>query len=132
MRGPRLLVGRLGMLAMLLAPAACTQAGVSGEEATALTRGGNAERGKRWAREYGCGGCHEIPGVPGARGRVGPPLGDVAGRLFIAGATPNHPSELIAWIQDPQSVDSATAMPKVGVSRAQARDIAAYLYTLSH
>jgi cytochrome c2 len=96
-----------------------------------LTRGGRAERGKVWIQEYGCGGCHEIPGIPGARARVGPPLGGVATRLFVAGVTPNQPSNLIAWIQDPPAVDSATAMPDVGLNRAQARDVAAYLYTLS-
>lgn len=116
---------------LALAAAACTQAGVSAEEAAALTRGGSAERGKVWMQEYGCGGCHEIPGIPGARGRVGPPLAEVTTRLFIAGATENKPTNLIAWIQDPPAVDSSTAMPNVGLSRAQARDVAAYLYTLS-
>jgi cytochrome c len=123
----------LAWLAPLLAlSAACTQAGVSADEAASLTRGGRAERGKVWMQEYGCGGCHQIPGIPGARGRVGPPLGEVGTRLFVAGATPNQPTNLIAWIQDPPAIDSATAMPNVGLSRAQARDVAAYLYTLSH
>ena len=117
---------------LALAASACTQAGVSPDEAAQLTRGGNAERGKVWMQEYGCGGCHEIPGIPGARGRVGPPLGEVTTRLFIAGATPNQPNNLIAWIRDPPAVDSSTAMPNVGLNRDQARDVAAYLYTLSH
>jgi cytochrome c1 len=125
MRAPPLVVASLALLC-----AACTQAGVDAEQANALTQGGNAALGKRWAELYGCGGCHVIPGVPGARGRVGPPLGQVTTRLFIAGATENKPENLVAWIQDPQSIDSATAMPKTGVTRQQARDIAAYLYTL--
>ena len=125
MRAPTLLAA-----ALALAASACTQAGVDAEQAYALTQGGNASMGKRWAEVYGCGGCHVIPGVPGARGGVGPPLGEVATRLFIAGATENKPKNLIAWIQDPQAIDSATAMPRVGVTRQQARDIAAYLYTL--
>ena len=119
------------ILLLLALSTACTQAGVSEDEASALTRGGRAERGKVWLQEYGCGGCHEIPGIPGARGRVGPPLGEVATRLFIAGAMPNQPSNLIAWIQDPPAIDSSTAMPNVGLNQAQARDVAAYLYTLS-
>ena len=126
---PRIL--RLAGPLLALSAAACTRAGVSAEQAASLTRGGRAERGKVWIQEYGCGGCHEIPGIRGARGRVGPPLGDVTTRLFIAGATPNQPSNLIAWLQDPPAVDSSTAMPNVGLSRAQARDVAAYLYTLS-
>ena len=127
---PRIL-RRVGLL-LALSAAACTQAGVSAEQAASLTRGGRAERGKVWIQEYGCGGCHQIPGIRGARGRVGPPLGEVATRLFIAGATPNQPTNLIAWIQDPPAIDSSTAMPNVGLSREQARDVAAYLYTLPH
>jgi len=123
----------LALAALLaLSAAACTQAGVSAEEAAALTRGGSAERGKGWMQEYGCGGCHQIPGIPGARGRVGPPLAGVGTRLFIAGATENKPTNLIDWIKDPPAVDSSTAMPNVGLSREQARDVAAYLYTLPH
>jgi cytochrome c1 len=115
----------------LLACAACTQARVDERQAMQLTHGGRAELGPRWAEQYGCGGCHLIPGVPGARGRVGPPLDNVAVRLFVGGGQ-NHPDDLVAWIQDPQRVDSATAMPKTGVTERQARDIAAYLYTLAH
>jgi cytochrome c len=37
---------------------------------------------------------------------------------------------MIRWIRDPRAVDSLTAMPNTGVTPADARDIAAYLYTL--
>lgn len=37
---------------------------------------------------------------------------------------------MIRWIVDPKGVDSLTAMPVTGVSEGEARDIAAYLYTL--
>jgi cytochrome c2 len=118
-----------GLLPLLLA--GCVQAGVSDQQAMALTHGGRAEVGRIWVRQAGCGGCHHVPGVPGARGRVGPPLDEVTERLFVAGVSPNHPDELISFLQDPQAVDSATAMPKTGLTRRQARDIAAYLYTLA-
>jgi hypothetical protein len=36
---------------------------------------------------------------------------------------------MIRWIINPRSVDSLTAMPVLGVSAPEARDIAAYLYT---
>ena len=52
--------------------------------------------------------------------------------MYVAGVTENKPDNLISWIRDPQMVDSATAMPKTGVTERQARDIAAYLYTLAH
>jgi len=123
---------RLAAVLALALSAGCTQARVDERQAMAITQGGRAEMGARWAERYGCGGCHVIPGVPGARGRVGPPLGNVATRMFVAGVSENKPDNLIAWIQDPQRVDSATAMPKTGVTERQARDIAAYLYTLAH
>ena len=127
---PRLL-RRLALAALALA-AACTQDRLDDRQAMQLTHGGRARMGRRWMEVYGCGGCHVVPGVPGARGRVGPPLDNVAARLFVAGVTENKPDNLISWIRDPQMVDSATAMPKTGVTERQARDIAAYLYTLAH
>ena len=39
------------------------------------------------------------------------------------------PENLIRWVIAPREVDPRTAMPDVGVSPADARDIAAYLYT---
>jgi cytochrome c1 len=37
---------------------------------------------------------------------------------------------MIRWIQNPPAVDEKTAMPNMGVTARDARDIAAYLYTL--
>ncbi|WP_420129396.1 c-type cytochrome [Longimicrobium sp.] len=99
-------------------------------DAAALT-GGDAYAGREKAREYGCGSCHTIPGVPGAHALVGPPLEGIAGRMYIAGVLTNTPQHMMRWIMDPPAVDSATAMPNVGVTEKDARDIAAYLYTLT-
>ena len=98
-------------------------------DAAALT-GGDPRAGRWKAREAGCGSCHTIPGVPGARSLVGPPLAGIAGRMYIAGVLTNTPDHLVQWIQDPPGIDSATAMPNVGLSEGDARDIAAYLYAL--
>lgn len=98
-------------------------------DAAAVT-GGDPARAPAIMRRYGCAGCHEIPGVPGASGRVGPPLRGFAGRRFIGGVVTNEPDHLVAWIRDPKQFDPRSAMPAVGVSEAQARDLAAYLYTL--
>jgi cytochrome c1 len=81
-------------------------------------------------RKYGCISCHTIPGVTGARALVGPNLGGFAGRHYIAGRFPNEPDVLIRWIQDPQGMKPQTAMPTLGVSDRDARNIAAYLYEL--
>jgi cytochrome c oxidase assembly factor CtaG len=97
--------------------------------AAALT-GGDPSHGESAMRKYGCYTCHTIPGVVGARGTVGPPLTAFAGRGYIAGYLPNNGDNLMAWIQHPQRFRWPTAMPDLGVTEADARDIAAYLYTL--
>lgn len=92
--------------------------------------GGDPERGVAAIERYGCGGCHTIPGVPRARGTVGPPLTAFAARGYVAGVVPNWPRHLVSWIMDPPSISPETAMPALGVEEQEARDIAAYLYTL--
>jgi cytochrome c2 len=92
--------------------------------------GGDPERGRAAIASYGCGSCHAIPGVPGAEGTVGPPLADFALRGYVAGVVPNWPGYLVRWVMDPPAISPQTAMPNVGVDEQEARDIAAYLYTL--
>jgi cytochrome c1 len=36
----------------------------------------------------------------------------------------------VAWLLDPPQIDPLTAMPAPGISEAEARDVAAYLYRL--
>lgn len=105
--------------------------GCSGVDETArrLT-GGEPERGKVVLRKYGCQTCHSIPGVPGADGMVGPPLDRIGSRTYLAGRLPNTPENLMRWIRDPQGIAPGTAMPQMGVTEQDGRDIAAYLYTL--
>jgi cytochrome c2 len=91
---------------------------------------GNADRGRAAIARFGCGTCHAIPGLRDANGMVGPPLDHWSQRRLISGRMPNVPDSLIRWIRFPQSVEPGTGMPNMGVSDAQARDIAAYLYTL--
>jgi cytochrome c1 len=74
--------------------------------------------------------CHTIPGVREARALVGPPLIQIASRMYLAGHVPNTPANMIAWIRHPRDAEPHTAMPDTGVTEADARDIAAYLYTL--
>jgi cytochrome c2 len=95
----------------------------------AIVPSGDPERGARAMAGIGCGFCHTIGGVRGARGKVGPPLDGMAERTFIAGQVPNTPDNLVRWIRDPQSIERGTAMPNLGVDETTARDIAAYLYT---
>jgi putative membrane protein len=117
----------LAILIAVVALTSCDRA--SGDDRFQIS---NADpgRGRTAIRRYGCGSCHTIPGVTGARGMVGPPLGEVSQRVFIAGVLPNQPDNMIRWIEDPPGIDSKTAMPNMGVTPRDARDIAAYLYNL--
>ena len=119
-------------LGLLLSLIAATVSGCShGEaDAAALTGGGSPKRGAELIRSYGCGACHSVPRVPGANATVGPNLQGIASRAYIAGVLPNVPNNMVRWIQNPQAVDQKTAMPNLNVSSRDARDIAAYLYTL--
>jgi cytochrome c len=90
--------------------------------------GGDPARGAEVIARAGCGACHEIGGVPGARGLVGPPLNNMSGRVYVAGRLTNTPEHLTQWIRNPQSVDPLTAMPSVGLTDAEARDVVAFLY----
>lgn len=106
--------------------AACS----GGEVPAHRIAGGDPERGREAVVRYGCGGCHTIPGVAGAKGAVGPPLHGIADRTFLAGSLPNEPAMLVRWIRTPRALVPGTAMPDLGVTEDHARDIAAYLYTL--
>ena len=97
--------------------------------AARLTQG-DPSRGPAIALQYGCAGCHTIPGIRGAGGRVGPPLADLGARVYLGGRLTNTPGNLIRWIEDPRGVDPQTAMPTTGISKREARDMAAYLLTL--
>ena len=64
-------------------------------------------------------------------------VGEIAGEylkkgrsVYVDGRLPNTPDNLAAWIVDPHAIDPQNAMPPTGVSPSEARDMAAYLYTL--
>ena len=92
--------------------------------------GGDPEVGRALIAAHGCTACHQIPGVRIMSGSVGPSLDDFGRRTYIAGRLPNRPATLTAWLRDPPAIDPQTAMPAMGVSEREARDMAAYLYTL--
>lgn len=92
--------------------------------------GDEAARGREKILAYGCGACHRIPGVPGARGVVGPPLDRIGRRVYLGGVLANTPGNMVRWLISPHGADPRTAMPEIGLSEGDAEDIAAYLYTL--
>ncbi len=126
-RHPTLALAAFGLFSAAAGAPAC----VDREDAPARqVADGDLERGRLALERYGCGGCHQIPGVPRAVSWVAPPLMAYAERGFVAGVMANNADNLIAWIMDPPAVDPLTAMPNLGVTREDARDMAAYLYSL--
>ena len=99
------------------------------EEIARAITGGDPAHAPALFRRYGCTGCHTISGIPGADGQVGPPLSDLVHRVYIGGVATNSADHLVQWITSPQSLSPQTAMPPSGISEAEARDIAAYLYS---
>ena len=116
---------------VLLVAVAVLVAGACGEQVRARrTPGvpfGDADIGRQVIEDRGCGSCHRIPGVPGADGLVGPPLDAMGRRTFIAGELPNTPENMVRWVRHPQSVEPGTAMPDLGLTEDEARNVAAYL-----
>jgi zinc transporter ZupT len=66
---------------------------------------------------------HRAPFILGVWSAIGT-------RGFIAGVLPNTPQNMVRWLRHPQAVSPKSAMPDLGVTEPDARDIAAYLSTL--
>jgi len=88
-------------------------------------RSGNRYVGRELLLSYGCVACHRIRGLPQMAGQAGPALERIAYRSYIGGVLPNTQANLEHWIMHPAP---GSAMPELGVSAAEARDMAAYLY----
>jgi cytochrome c len=132
-RGAVILIGVL--VALILAAIASyvynqVRQDLEQKQAAAAATGGDPLQGRLALVQFGCGGCHMIPGVPAATGQVGPNLAGLARRVYIAGVATNTPDNLTRFIIDPKSVDQKSAMPRTGINSDQARDVAAYLYSL--
>jgi len=102
--------------------------------------GSLAERGRQIFLGRVCVACHTIEGTP-ARGILGPNLTRFGERWSVgAGALPNTPENVAAWIRDPQAIKpgarmpgarrGAAGMPPTGLSEEEIRAVAAYLTSL--
>jgi cytochrome c len=111
---------------LLLALAGCAPDGPQ----IAARKVGDPARGQMLIGTLGCGACHRIPGVPDAVGLVGPPLDQMGRRTILAGLLPNTPEHMVRWLRAPQSITPGNAMPDMAIDERDARDMAAYLYTL--
>jgi cytochrome c1 len=107
--------------------------GLAGCEAAEPPHGdktGDPARGRAVIAGVGCGACHDIPGVPGAAGIVAPSLRSFARRTLIGGVHVNEAQVLVGWVRDAPQLSPETGMPAMPITEQEARDVAAYLYTL--
>ena len=122
-----------GLAALVIASATSLgmlcQAQHQSEKLARAIAGGDLARAPALIRRYGCAGCHTIPGIPGGDGQVGGPLADIKRRVYVGGVVPNSPDTLVQWIVSPQTFSPRSAMPATGISEAEARDVATYLYS---
>jgi sulfur-oxidizing protein SoxX len=117
---------RWGVLALTALLCACADK----SEPPRAVMGADASRGLEVMDRVGCGACHVTPGIDWPKGLAGPSLQGFADSPMIAGQFPNRPDLLIAFIRDAPSMAPASAMPAMPLTDAEARDVAAYLYTL--
>jgi cytochrome c2 len=115
----------VSLLVCAAALAACSQKPPRTEPIT----GGDPRAGSALIARYGCASCHRIKGIAHADSQVGPPLDEIRSRGYIAGVLPHTADNLVKWIRHPRQVVPNTAMPELGVTQAEARDMAAYLYS---
>ena len=101
--------------AALVAAAIALAATVAfGQDGTAL-----ASQGKRLFTEQGCYGCHTI-------GKTGTPI---ANDLSEVGS--KYPEDYLRqWLREPQQQKPRAHMPKIEMTGAEARALAAYLASL--
>jgi cytochrome c oxidase subunit 2 len=107
--------------AALLKPAA-----LSGNISEAV----NSHDGQTVFEQQACINCHTVAGTV-ANGRYGPDLTHLMSRATLAaGAMPNTPENLKAWINDPSTFKPGCLMPAMRLTDRQNAQITAYLLTL--
>lgn len=92
--------------------------------------GADPEAGLEVMQRVGCASCHVVPGVRWPQGKAAAPLAGFGDSPMISGRLPNQPDVLVAFLRDAPSLDPQTAMPPMPMTEVEARDVAAYLYTL--
>ncbi len=98
--------------------------------------GADLGKGRQLLETKGCGSCHVFTGVAAVPSSAPPPMD---GKQFERGRklAPDlrfvrermTAAKVIAWLEDPAAVVSDTAMPKPALSKAEVKDVAAYLLT---
>ena len=90
----------------------------------------DARSGKLVFERQACINCHAVAGTV-ANGRFGPDLTHLMSReTLAAGAIPNTPQNLEAWITAPDQFKPGALMPAMHLTERQNAQITAYLLTL--
>ena len=86
--------------------------------------------GRRVFERTACVNCHTVRGT-NADGTFGPDLTHLMSRETIgAGAAPNTPDNLRAWVNDPDHFKPGSNMPAMKLTEAQVDSVVAFLATL--
>jgi cytochrome c oxidase subunit 2 len=96
---------------------------------TAAPAGGQQyAQGEKLFTGKGCIACHSVAAVNAPKGMVGPNLGNIGSRSYLAAGTLKNTDENLArWIRDPQGIKKGVLMPNLGVTEAEAQALVAYL-----
>jgi len=96
--------------------------------------GADLEHGRQLLEEKGCGSCHSFSGVAALPTRPNPDAGSEQQRRAVQLAPDLRYARdrlrlenAALWIMDPRSLKSDTLMPASGLTRDEARDVAAYV-----
>jgi len=90
----------------------------------------STRRGRDLFASLACINCHTVRGTP-ANGIFGPDLTHLMTRKTLgAGAAPNTPERLRAWVDDPGTLKAGVLMPPMKLSREELDTLTAYLVTL--
>jgi cytochrome c oxidase subunit 2 len=90
----------------------------------------DVEAGRRVFLRNGCINCHAVAGTV-ADGRYGPDLTHLMSRATLAaGAAPNTPGMLRAWLRDPNDLKPGAHMPAMKLSDGELDQLVGYLITL--
>ncbi len=100
------------------------------EQQAAAAEGASAAEGRTVFFANSCVNCHTIRGTS-AQGIFGPDLTHLMSRQTLAaGAAPNTPASLRAWVRDPQGAKVGCLMPNMQMTDGEVDKIVAYLQTL--
>jgi cytochrome c oxidase subunit 2 len=90
----------------------------------------SAEAGRQVFFANACVSCHTISGTS-AQGKFGPDLTHLMSRQTLAaGAAPNTPDALRAWVRDPQRLKVGCLMPNMQMTDDEVNQVVNYLRTL--